>query len=236
MKLAASFASRLVVWSTALAVVTVISATQAASQQGKAAVTAIVGTAEYSTNGGAFMVLKVGTVLRAGSQVITGGGSHVDLYLGKNNGVARVAESSEVDVVKLTYSDTGVDRVIDTEFNVRKGHMQISAPDKMAPASKYEITTPKGMAGIRGTKFDIFVCRVIVIEGKVQFVLFDPGGKDVPFVVTPRTQYDCVTGLTHLSNEEVVLLEGEINSIVGVTGPEPIIEIPPIEPFLSPIK
>ena len=236
MKQMKTLANRIAVWSIALAVVAGISTAHAQSQQGKAAVTAVEGTAEYSTDGGAFMPLKVGTVLRSGSQVRTTGGSHVDLYLGKNNGVVRVADATTVSVDKLTFSDTGADRVIDTQLNLKEGHLLGNASDKMAPASKYEIKTPNGVAGIRGTKYDIYVCRVIVIEGKVYFVHFAPGGKNVPFVVTAHNQFDCVTGLTPLPDDLYRSIEKEINSISRGPGPEGISVPPYIEPFVSPIN
>src|SRR5262249_32289923 len=154
MKQIETLANRIIIWTTALATVAVISTAYAQAQQGKAEVTSVVGTAEYSTDGGAFMQLKAGTILRSGSQVRTGGGSHVDLALGKNNGVLRVSESTTVALDKLTISDTGVDRVIDTQMNLKEGHILGNAFDKMAPASKYEIKTPNGVAGIRGTKYD----------------------------------------------------------------------------------
>ena len=235
MKQMKTLANRIAVWSIALAVVAGISTAHAQSQQGKAEVTAVEGTAEYSTDGGAFMPLKVGTVLRSGSQVRTTGGSHVDLYLGKNNGVVRVADATTVSVDKLTFSDTGVDRVIDTQLNLKEGHLLGNASEKMAPASKYEIKTPNGVAGIRGTKYEIYACRVIVIHGKVYFVdtRKDP---PVPYVVTAHNQFDCVTGLTPLPDDLYRSIEKEISSISRGPGPEGISVPPYLEPFVSPIN
>jgi hypothetical protein len=235
MKFMQSVTGRLMVWSASLAVVGLISSAQAQIEQGKAEVTAIQGTAEYSTDGGAFMPLKAGTILRTGSQVRTGGGSHADLYFGKNNGVVRVSESTTLALDKLTFSDTGLDMVIDTQLNLKEGHLLGNASAKMAPASKYEIKTPNGVAGIRGTKYDIYVCRVAVVEGKVYFVHFAPGGQNVPYVVTARNQFDCVTGLTPLPEAVYDSLKKEIDSMVR-GGPAEVISVPPfIEPFASPI-
>ena len=235
MKQMKTLANRMAVWSTALAVVAGISTAHAQSQQGKAEVTAVDGTAEYSTDGGTFMPLRGGTILRSGSQVRTTGGSHVDLYLGKNNGVVRVAESTTVSVDKLTFSDTGVDRVIDTQLNFKEGHLLGNASDKMAPASKYEIKTPNLVAGIRGTKYVAYVCRVITIKGKVYVVHFAPGGQNVPYVIADCYQFDCVTGLTPIPGDLCRSLEKEIDGIGGV--PPPVISVPPfIEPFVSPIN
>src|SRR5438093_10911313 len=117
MKSMESFAKRLVVGMGVFVCVAFISVAQAQTQQGKATVTAIKGSAEYST-GGSYMPLKVGTVLRSGSSIRTSGGSYVDLALGKNNGVMRVTEGTTLALDKLTYTETGADVVIETQVDL----------------------------------------------------------------------------------------------------------------------
>ena len=144
-------------------------------QIGKAEVRAIRGTAKYATTKTAqFVPLKVGTVLRPGAIIQTGPESNVDLFLDKNGPVVRVTSNSTLSLEKLTWMATGAETIIDTQLNLRAGRI-LGNVRKLAAASKYEITTPTGIAGIRGTEYDISADGTItVISGVVIFVYLDP--------------------------------------------------------------
>ncbi|MBI1178220.1 hypothetical protein GC207_12365 [bacterium] len=133
------------------------------TKQGKAQVRAVHGSARYSTGGGTWLELTPGAVLYSGSTISTAAGSHVDLYLGINGPVVRVDESTQVGIDKLTYTDTGADAVIETQLNLTKGTL-IGSVRKLAAASRYEIKTPAGVAGIRGTDY-------VITDGLVLFIL-----------------------------------------------------------------
>ncbi|HAV64905.1 MAG TPA: hypothetical protein DCY13_21360 [Verrucomicrobiales bacterium] len=145
------------------------------TQQGKAQVRAVHGSARYSTGGGAWMELKTGTVLTSGAVVSTATGSHVDLYLGINGPVVRVKEDTTLGIDKLTYTDTGADAVVETQLNLQKGTIMGSVR-KLAAASRYEIKTPSGVAGIRGTDYVITHTMIVFIIkglGHVAYILPD---------------------------------------------------------------
>lgn len=125
-------------------------------KQGEAKVRQIKGKAFYSTQGGEFVPLNLGTTLKAGATVRTQPESIVDLDLGENGPVVRVTPSTTVSLDKLTHADTGVDTVIETKLNVQIGTI-IGNVKKLARASKYEIKTPNGVAGIRGTDYVVKV-------------------------------------------------------------------------------
>src|SRR5688572_13730841 len=101
MKHLGSFMNKILVCTLSLLVVSLVSA-QAAEKQGKAEVRAIRGTAKYSTGGGQWMPLKVGTVLRSGSIIQTASASTVDLFLGQNGPVVRVTEDTQMGFDKLS--------------------------------------------------------------------------------------------------------------------------------------
>ena len=236
MKSMRSVAMKLVVGVGVFVCVAAISVAQAQTQQGKATVMGIKGSAEYST-GGAYMALKVGTVLRSGATVRTGGGSHADLALGKNNGVVRVAESSELAVDKLTYNDTGADTVIETQLNLKSGRVLGNANRKMSPASKYEVKTPVGVAGIRGTKYDIrAIGRVISCDDKVYWVSQPAGGQPAPYVVNAGSQFEPGVGISKTPHDIAEVVCREISGIGGSSGEEQVVTVPPIlEPYVSPL-
>src|SRR4026208_1559576 len=59
-----------------------------------AQVNALAGDARFSTKGGTFQPLALGTKLHQGDTIKTGAGSHVDLDLGGNVGIVQVAPQS----------------------------------------------------------------------------------------------------------------------------------------------
>ncbi|MEO7299478.1 MAG: FecR domain-containing protein [Verrucomicrobiota bacterium] len=125
-------------------------------KQGSAHVRQIKGSAKYSVEGGGLVPLKSGATLKPGSTIQTAPESIVDLDLGANGPVIRVTPSTTVSLDKLTQAGTGIDRVIDTRVNVQNGTI-VGSVTKLAKASRYEIKTPNGVAGIRGTDYVISV-------------------------------------------------------------------------------
>ena len=121
------------------------------------------------------MPLKVGTSLQAGSTVSTAANSHVDVYLGINGPTIRITADSTVGIDKLTYTDTGADAVIETQLNLKQGTLMGSVR-KMAAASRYEIKTPSGVVGIRGTDYvvtDKMLLYILRGLGHVAYILPD---------------------------------------------------------------
>lgn len=162
-----------------IALVTVLASSDTgfaqSTKQGKAQVRAVHGSARYSTGGGAWLDLTPGAVLTSGAVVATAAGSHVDLYLGINGPVVRVDQDTQVGIDKLTYTDTGADAVVETQLNLTKGTL-IGSVRKLAAASRYEIKTPAGVAGIRGTDYVITHNLMLFIMkglGHVAYILPD---------------------------------------------------------------
>ena len=213
-------------------------------KQGEAKVRQIKGSAKYTTDGGVWIPLKVGTVLRAGSTLQTAPESIVDLDLGVNGPVVRVTPSTTLGLDKLTHAGTGMDSVVETKLNVQNGTI-IGNVKKLARASKYEIKTPNGVAGIRGTDYVVSVQKladgtfrvtftditgtlvvVAMVNGQPQTVVLNPGdswtpGSDV--VPTPRQLLDFYSEQLAQARE---ILEG--------TPGLPPTAVVVIEPFQSP--
>ncbi len=113
-------------------------------------VTAIGGNVKYSSGGGAFVPLPVGTHLRKGDVIKTGPSSHADLEVGHNVGVVQVTSETTFGISELTATETPADTVSTSEFDLTTGAIYAKI-NKLAKASRYEIKTPKGIAGVRGT-------------------------------------------------------------------------------------
>lgn len=68
--------------------------------------------------------------------------------------VIRIFGGAQLAIDKLTYSDTGAETVSDTELDLQSGKI-FGTVKKLSAMSKYEIKTPTGVAGIRGTEYSM---------------------------------------------------------------------------------
>jgi hypothetical protein len=168
---------------------------QAAHTQGSATVIAVRGVVDYSPGGGSWTPLRRGTTLDQGAVVRTGVGSEADLSLGRNGSFVRITENSELALSALSYEDTGVETVIDTQLDLRSGRVLGSVP-KLSATSKYEVKTPHSVAGIRGTRYDVRADgAAVVCDGSVIIVYYKPDGTTITRVVNARERFNAGTGL-----------------------------------------
>lgn len=254
MKNLSSIVKNLAVFTAVAAAFTLASAAQAQSVQGKAEVKALHGTAKYSTGGNVWVPLKVGTVLKAGAIIQTAADSTVDLNLGANGPVVRVTQNTTLSFDKLAYTDTGADRVIETQLNLQSGRI-LGNVKKLAAASRYEIKLPTGVAGVRGTDYDVtakplgngrFEITVTSIEGTLigsAVVNADV----VTGVVNTGETWTPEGGVKKLPPELIVALRDQIGEAIRIANgtvvpkagsPDPIIFVSPttgnpLEPVVS---
>jgi len=146
---------------TAVAALAALSSSQAQEAQGQGTVRSIKGgDATYQVNGGVSLPLKKGQVLPPGSTIMAGNECIVDVYLGQYNGpTLRVTGNTTVSLDTLTYSGSGEDAVSTTKLNLQDGRI-LGSVRKLGKDSTYEIKTPTGVAGIRGTDYDISTHKV----------------------------------------------------------------------------
>ena len=149
------------------------SSTEAATP-GAAQVKKVVGTASY-TDGSGVGPIKEGQILMAGATINTGAGSYVDLDMGVNGNALRVEADSTLTLNKLEYTKA-IDTVVNTELEVKKGSTVANVVNKLSKASKYEIKTPAGVAGIRGTVLRAGTTRIVCLIGRVEFRPTASGG------------------------------------------------------------
>lgn len=232
----------LVACGVALVCASLLSAQAQTMRQGKAEVRAVRGSAKYSTGGGVWIPLKVGTVLKPGAIIQTSPESNVDLFLGANGPVLRVTPETTVALDRLSFTDTGADNVIDTQLNLQSGRI-IGNVKKLAAASEYKVKMPNGVAAIRGTDFDIRVnmrgntpeIRATSLSGQLVCAGSDANGAKTAivntgetFVFPPGNVQPTPPDLLRDGRGQIAAATGPIN---GGAVPVP---VPPIEPFVEP--
>jgi hypothetical protein len=206
-----------------------------AAQVGKAVVRSVTGAAECS-EGGAWKALKVGQELRPGTVVRTANDSTVDLFLDQNGPMVRLAENTTLGIEKLNFEATGIDTIIETQLDLKSGRV-IGIVKKLSATSKYEIKTPNGVAGIRGTHYVISADGTVnVIEGQVVVVYVKADGGVVTQVVNAGERFNPATQRVEaIPADLLATYRSELDELRGVTAQPEEFEKPPII-FVSPVS
>ncbi len=216
----------------ALVGASVVSSVQAA-EAGKAVVRSIRGSAQYA-EGGQWLPLKVGQLLKPGSSIRTANESQVDLFMDQNGPVVRLVENTTLGIDKLNYEVTGIDTVIETQLDLKSGRV-LGIVKKLAHNSKYEIKTPNGVAGIRGTEYDVSATSVVrVISGSLVVVYVKSDGTVLTQVVNAGEMFVPSEGAVRtIPADQLSALVGEINDLRGAPTAALTVE-EPIRIFVSP--
>ena len=220
------------------------------------------GAAQYKIGDGDWRPLKFGDVVRQGTVIQTAGNSRVDLLLGAaaaatvrpvvsdittyqptaEQNVVRMWENTLMGIDKLTEVQTGADVVSETQLDLKAGHISGSVK-KMSAASKYEVKLPIGVAGIRGTVYDISAEGLAkVLSGSIVLAYTGPNGSTLTQVIMGLQMFDARTGtLSPLPdpdktglNSLVVIARQTVNSGGGAALPAPVVVKPPEPPPISP--
>lgn len=197
-----------------------MSSSLSAQTQREATVLKITGAARATSAGGAWRTLRVGDKLPPGTTIQTAAGSTVDLALDPGGGaspgtraiarptfgevmshsssaerdIVRVWENSVLAIDKLTVTDTGAGEVTETQLDLQRGRV-FGRVKKLTPASRYEVKIPNGVAGIRGTVYDISADGVVkVYVGSIVIAYVAPDGTVVTQVISAGQQFDARTG------------------------------------------
>jgi hypothetical protein len=193
--------------------------TQAETKHNRAVVRAIHGSgAQVSSNKGqTWAPAKVGQFLGANSVIKTASDTTADLFLGDNGPVVRVTPDTSVGIDKLDLENTGIEKVIETQLDLRSGRI-LGSVKKMAAASKYEVKTPVGVAGIRGTEYSIDARGKVTIVTGAAVVVYVVDGNILPPVNVGAGQ--TVTPPPPGAREPVVTPSqggGDVSLLQGIT-------------------
>ena len=207
--------SRLIVCGVALAMVSTLAAQTANETVAK--VIRIKGAVRYKIGNNDWLPLKGGDIVKPGTVIQTAAGAFVDFALGSGSipPVARPAMPGEglgfqpsadqnlvrlwgntlLSIDKLTSTQTGADEVTETQLDLKAGHV-FGMVKKMSAGSKYEVKIPNGVAGIRGTVYDITAEGVVrVLSGSCVVAYVGANGAVVTQVIMGGQEFDTRTGI-----------------------------------------
>ncbi len=162
----------------ALAMVAAALPVKAADENVRVARVIKVKQAQYKSIGQTqWRTLSVGDKISPGGWIRTSADGSVDLRLGESpvtaptrlgvsspasatlysaqensDNLVHVFGSTLVGIEKLVEMNTGIDRVTETELNLKQGKI-LGNVKKLSAASKYEVKLPTGVAGIRGSTY-----------------------------------------------------------------------------------
>jgi len=224
MKKSARLVSGLVAAVVALAFVTNAAAQQVMNL--RARVVRISGNARFTTGNNVWQPLKVGDSLRPGTVIQTDSqkGTFVDLVLGDGSGVlttgggagssaratpvsagyqpkaeqnvVRIWENSALGIDKLTSMDTGAGEVTETQLDLKAGHI-MGTVKKLPASSKYEVKIPNGVAGIRGSLYELWATGLLKVSVGLGVLAWVGGDGNVNSKeVQGGNQFDPATGET----------------------------------------
>jgi hypothetical protein len=238
MKKIQSIIQRLAVCGLAVAMVSPLAAQN--MNRGTAKVVRIKGAARYTTGNNVWQPLSVGAVVKPGTLIQTSAesGSYVDLVLGDGEApmprsispasnysdshshtpnveqnIVRLFENTILQIDKLSSTETGADTVSETQLDLQRGRL-FGNVKKMSAASKYEVKLPNGVAGIRGTIYNLSTSGVVqVLVGSVVIAYVGADGNVVTQVVMGGQQFDARTGqitpIPDFNRQEMVRLAKE---------------------------
>ena len=182
----------------------------------------IKGGPRYKLGNNDWQPLRLGDIVQPGTVIQTAAKSRVDLALGaqalpstspeaagaaaasssapssyqptSEQNIVRLWENTLMGVDKMTETHTGADVVTEAQLDLKAGHITGSVK-KMSAASKFEVKIPNGVAGIRGTVFDISAEGLIkVLSGSVVLAYVGPSGSVSTQVIMGNQMFDARTG------------------------------------------
>ena len=195
-------------------------------------VTGIAGDVQYSHGGGSYGPIALGTKLGKGDVIKTGVGSHVDLDMGDNTGQVQLAPQSTLAIDEVTSTKTGADVLTETQLSLNSGAMYARV-NKLSKGSRYEIATPNGIAGIRGSTLSLTADGQLTMgEGEAAIAY---GPNDVVVVkagetVGPKDRPPRPAPGQWLSD----IVHALRDAVTHGLGKELRPFVPPVEPFISP--
>jgi hypothetical protein len=198
-------------------------------------VSALAGKVVYSSGGGPFGPVAIGTKLEEGDEIKTAAGSHVDIDMGGNVGLVQVAPNSTFKITTNRTTDTPADKITETEVNLKSGAMYFKV-NKLAKGSRYEITTPKGIAGIRGTSGYLTADGQLTIgDGMAGIAYPNNGGVDT-FIVHAGETVGPNDRPPHPAPGQILrdIVEALRDAATHGIGHDLQPFVPPLEPFISP--
>ena len=125
-------------------------------KEGHATVKAVHGTVDYQINDGQWMSVKPFMTLAAGAIIRTGPESYADVSVNGQSSAVRIDAESKLEIASMFYVGSQREGDKETLLDLKTGSI-LGNVKKITANSRYEIKTPHGVAGIRGTDFQVTV-------------------------------------------------------------------------------
>jgi hypothetical protein len=142
----------------ALAGVTTLRSAEEGLKQAKATVRSIHGTVQWLDNG-IWLPVKPNMKFAAGIAIRTGPDGVADISVNGTASAVRLTNNTTLQIPIMAYVGSAREGDTTTMLNLESGSI-IGNVKKISANSRYEITTPHGVAGIRGTDFSVEVIRL----------------------------------------------------------------------------
>jgi hypothetical protein len=130
--------------------------------------------------------------------------------------VVRVWENTVLAIDKLTNQHTGADVVTDTQLDLRAGHITGNLK-KLSAGSHYEIKLPNGVAGVRGSSYDLTADGVLQVFVGAMIIAWDRAGTIQTQVVSGGNQFDTRTGVMIPISQAALKYFEQILSVIRST-------------------
>jgi hypothetical protein len=150
----------------------------------------------------------------------------------------RIYENSVLGLDKLTITQTGADKVTDTQLDLKAGRI-LGTVKKLSTASTYEVKIPNGVAGVRGTIYTLSADGVLsVLSGSVVLSFVGPDGTPVAQEIKAGQQYDAKTGqITNIPESELKQRIKDAKALrIGPNTPETTFTVDQTIYFVSPTQ
>jgi len=194
-----------------------------------AKVTAVTGKATVFQDGKSTRVKK-GMELGAGATISTGLGT-VTLNLG-GHGIAQIQSRTTLTIEELKHRNVGGTVVGTTKFDLKKGIL-LGNVKKTSAESNYQVKTAKGVAGIRGTTYEIHAVGIFKCgEGlyTVQLLVVDPAtGQPKVITLQPATMLDAQAAVVEVLNlppGQAAALNAAVTAMIAPPGVGGVVIIP----------
>lgn len=126
----------------------------AETRQINAQVQSVNGSATFQVPGEPPTPITVGVTIPAGAVIQTAPGVSLNIFMGYGTGVVRLDGNSILKINVLQVTETGSERVADTQLELVKGEM-FGSVNKISKGSTYNVTLPDGVVDLRQSRFQI---------------------------------------------------------------------------------
>ena len=162
------------------------------------------GSAQFAANGTDWQALQVGTILEQSSTVKTDASGLVQLYLGQNGPLLRIAPESTVQLAVLKQVGGAGEAITTTHVKVIKGNIG-GVVKKLGAASEYVVQTANGNFSVDGVKYAASATgRFTVQEGEAKVVYTAVGSRTpVTYAMTAGQTFDPTSAAVMMTSADI---------------------------------